>query len=414
MKRAYILVYVLVIVSLLFMVVVKITDSSLDRQTIEISLKENLTSKYVYESAGHIAINEFKTRGWFDRKLYESTKKNGKFEDLYKFELGNIEEDEAKLVANRGYANISIGNEYSLYRLLISLRLYDDFYYTDNLVMDYGSDSYEKIINGPYLDTFEKDILSLDKKLITSSNGILYFSDKPEEEKEINQEEIKEAKPSGFYNQDKKLGPADNLLTEDPDPDKAYLDNYEPGQLGNKDPNNKNNETPSKDPNQEFENQDGPIQDPLTETELQSENESLMEESEEDNGKDKEDIVDKTEPEDGSKEPLQEQVDKDKFLIFGPENIYDLKDKTYTQGILYIGEETQIKSNIEHHGLAIITGRPKINKAKLVVMGGFVDKDGIYKTIDKLDFKPNKDALMKSLAFYKGFYDVHITSFTIK
>lgn len=420
MRRAYILVYVLVIVSLLFMVVVKITDFSLGSQTVEISLKDNLISKYAYESAGHMAINEFKNRGWFDKKLYEASKKDGKIKDVYMIELDDLRENQAYLSADRGYASISIGDQYSIYRLLVSLRLYDDFYYTNDLVMDYGSDSYEGIFNGPYLDIFEKDVLSLNKKLITSSNKILSYSSLPKEDKEINKEEINEAKPSGLYNLAKHPALTNSLFLEGPDSDRNYSGNYEPGKLGEKEPTNLETKPPAKDSDQDFINQENPSsQEPLFETDLVTEDDILIEVSEEENEKNHENTensIDKTESEyeleDETEQPVQ--VSKDQFLIFGPENIYDLKDKIPTQGIIYIGEETEIKANIEHHGLAIVTGKPKIDKGRLVVIGGLVDKDGIYKDIDKLEFRPNKEAVMKSLAIYKGFYKVKITSFTIK
>lgn len=110
MKRSYLLVYALVIISLLSMVVIKITENTVDKNRINSVYKDNFIEKYEYESAAHHFLAQYTNDdlNQIYKEIKENTSYSEKLEVPLTYDLKNAKKAVITLVGDD--MNISIAS----------------------------------------------------------------------------------------------------------------------------------------------------------------------------------------------------------------------------------------------------------------------------------------------------------------
>lgn len=363
MKRSYLLVYALVIMSLIFMVVIKITDNNLEQSKINTIYIDNLKKKYEYESAAHLFISKL-TNEDIDELKQKLENDSFSIKIPLTNEIDNIKN--AKVSLKDENLLIEIGKNDGIYKAEIKIA---EIKQPNNLIEIIKDDFSKENL----LDLINEDFVSINDVSITSKNSddnvfVLSKYDSISKFKSLTTPE----------NDD--LNPKDT--------------NGEITEINN------NEKVEEKDNSSDTDNL-GDISKDRMKTDL----EQITEEEREKNKSEDKEI------ESSEKSDLEISVNEN--YIFGPNVNFSSKQSIKTKGLLFIDENTVIDAPLySHTGLIIMSGHPKIIKGEIEFRGKIINNTDIK--LDYLTYTEDDNYVFEMLNINKFSTDYKIESFVIR
>lgn len=350
-KRAYLVIYIIFVISLVFILILSLTDRAATSAKISANQIENVKEDYRIESLGHELVNALKNdKSFFNQNLFAKKSGTYTFSSLIygtcKANYG-YDEDEEKL-------NFFLSQDGK--NLKVSLALFDrDLLNKEGL---YLADS--KLAGLIKNSTLAKDdkMISLNKKLIYSPSSY-----------------------GEYYPLDINMLEGQVSSGEEDDKDKVTLD---------KEDDNYDRET---DPTKE---------------DLPGEKDRPKVYKYEDLLKYEASADDLEFTVKGS--PGRDRLNGHPLLL--EEDMAYLSDKAInTNGIICLSEKTLIIGDINHYGLLVVKGRPKILKGRIKVKGGLiVYSEDLFE--EKIKFEKNNKELLKALKYYSDFSQISVEGIT--
>lgn len=363
MKRSYLLIYTLGLLSLIFLIVLSLTNITIEESSLKANLVEDLALKYAYESAANkllASLNKEKINFIRDR-IYNKAYASNKY--IENIDYGDLKGEKAVFEDLDGLISLTIGSEKSPYRVKLVL---DPFYKEGQ-----NEFTYEAIVKSLSLGLKEeyKDYF----KTYNDVNFIL--------------------KAGKHY-----IGPYDQDLAQEEDHgpyDKDYA-----------------------------ETEDGSIQESKDEEGFDDEAGDIKVEEfldmEEDSNKDKDEggdinnlssflsgeIIDLSALQVISYNPYSSK----NYLILGPK-VRFTGNIIQTMGILYLDEDTKIEGRLIHRGIALVDGQVNLDKGSLKVEGGLYKKEGA--SIDNIEYKDHRPYIIDVISKYEESYNLKVLSYTI-
>ena len=386
MKKGYLLIYALVILSLLSLLVIGLTDRATESSHTSSAIDRLIDRKYDFESAGHKILSEYSYEEL--EKIYNDLAKIGNGKN-YKVNIdySPLNEENAFFYRDGDSLNFQIGDQYSDYRLRASLEL-EKYLNKNDSLESLKSDRILAILNKELKDGINPYIEINNTILRQKSDG--YYKEVVDES---NTEISDRDKISEDYSNNLEGEITDiDYIDEGSDIEKSNLDREENIELKDK----KDIKTDQDDGNS------NDIIDNIDQIEIEGNNKYNFES--ETNKEDTSNIDINIE------EKLTYYPNYDRLWL-GPNIRYEGNDfKSY--GLMEIDEQTIFAGRVVHSGIAIIKGRPKINNGKLIVKGGIINEDEI--ALDFLEFREWIEPVNNLLSRHKVDGEFRVQSFTIE
>lgn len=374
MKRSYLLVYALVIMSLIFMVVIKITDNNLEQSKINTIYIDNLKKKYEYESAAHLFISKLTNE---DIDELKQKLKNDSFSIKIPLtnEIDNIKN--AKVSLKDENLLIEIGKNDGIYKAEIKIA---EIKQPNNLIEIIKDDFSKENL----LDLINEDFVSIDDVSIEtkkSDNDIFVLS---------KYNSISNIESQLTHESDKKViennSVDDELNLKDTSDEIKEINNSEKGKQEDNSSKTDNIDDNSKD-----------IVHPDLEKTTEEEREKNKSEDKEIESSEKSDL----------------EISVNENYIFGPNVNFSSKQSIKTKGLLFIDENTVIDAPLySHTGLIIMSGHPKIIKGEIEFRGKIINNTDIK--LDYLTYTEDDNYVFEMLNINKFSTDYKIESFVIR
>lgn len=395
-KRGYIYVYAIFVIALIFMVVVSLTETVINKNRIEFYSKDYINQKYLTESKVYQAVDNLISSGFFESELIKYSRRNsGKVEKFGK-SINYIFEDQDKFDVNyekneKGYLEINfrIFKNTILHRNNRAIKLFNDLYYQDTLLIDINkySEEYKDLQKSGYIDSYIDEICFLessDKIVFTKKDGKFVYKKYLDDETPKEDDDLEEGEKSDLPN-----AIEDETEVEIINDNSDYAD----------DETNTGNDTEIND--------DSPSENEKEEPQEQEESETI-----EEPGK-LEDPSDSIEEEINTDDTEEEIEDKPEDWIFiedsknlgfvmGPNTVYSSDSTLILSGLIKMNADTIIDSDLEISGVLILEGNPVYKKGSIKVTGAILTAVG---KPDYITLIPNAPRFEKYASIYKGFID---------
>ncbi|MDO5717757.1 MAG: hypothetical protein Q4P34_02140 [Tissierellia bacterium] len=392
-RRAFVVLYSIFIIALVFIVIVSLTDTNINRSLINHYYKDRIKSKYITESSIYGIINELDKRGYFDELLLRFARKNKSPEND---EILQIDiQSEARLINPllKRYANgdmiLSFESVYNgiRYSPKIRFKTYNDLFDDKGCLYKVKRDDEE------YLAFINSDIISecIEYMLFLDEDKRMEIKTMPFAYRFIEGEENLEIENSDSDNKDMQ-----NQI-EDIDENKGEsFDNPD---------NSKSEENDSQTGLEEDETEEN--QEDNDDRESDEEDKEISQDTEENS--DEEIQPDKFEDEEKNEKEESEFIEPSANYseYFIGSNIIYRNENTYINGIVKFDSNTIIDSDIEITGLLIIFGEPEHRKGDIKVNGGIITEVDLPNYIE---LNPIYSRFAKYASVYKGFIDPRIES----
>lgn len=363
MKRSYLLVYALVIMSLIFMVVIKITDNNIEQSKINTIYIDNLKKKYEYESAAHLFISKL-TNEDIDELKQKLENDSFSIKIPLTNEIDNIKN--AKVSLKDENLLIEIGKNDGIYKAEIKIA---EIKQPNNLIEIIKDDFSKENL----LDLINEDFVSINDVSITSKNSddnvfVLSKYDSISKFKSLTTPENDDLNPKDTNGEITKI--------------------------------NNNEKVEEKDNSSDTDNL-GDISKDRMKTDL----EQIAEEEREKNKSEDKEIE--------SSEKSDLEISADENYILGPNVNFSSNESIKTKGILFIDEKTIIDTPLfSHTGLIILNGNPKIIKGEIEFRGKIINNTDIK--LDYLTYTEDDNYIFEMLNINKFTTDYKIESFVIR
>lgn len=374
MKRSYLLVYALVIMSLLFMVVLKITDNTIEQSKINTIYIDNLKKKYEYESAAHLFISQLTNEDI--KELKHRLKNSSTYIKIpLTYEIDNIKNAGIKLKDED--ILIEIGKNDDTYKAEIKITEIREPINLEELIRE--NLSKENIISLINEDFVSIDDVSIETK--KSDNDIFVLS---------KYNSISNIESQLTHESDKKViennSVEDKLNLKDTSDEIKEINNSEKGKQEDNSSKTDNIDDNSKD-----------IVHPDLEKTTEEERE----------------INKPADKEIETSENSDLEISSKENYILGPKVNLSSNKSIKTKGILFIDENTIIDApSYSHTGLVIIDGNPKIIKGEIEFRGKLINTNDIK--LDYLTYTEDDNYVFDMLNIEKFTTDYKIESFVIR
>lgn len=413
MKRAYILVYIVIIIALLFMIVVAITDK-IDNNNITNHYQiENTKLRYAYESAGHETLVRLKNEGYFSDKLHKITNKAGKEIVDFTVNTDKLKNKKARLTYEKNTILLQIEESAKPYQVQIQITPYNELYgEIDNGIGEY-KDEWESIFNSKILDQYSSSHVKVNNISIGSQAGKLYYTDNYSTEEELNLKHTNTVLDSlDTVNDNKSTNDTQISNTGSENIEKQVEENFA-AELDQKE------DFLAAKP-QEEESTSEALEAETIEEDFSVDNEILLEDEASTESIDNTENLSLENKSNIEKTTAEKQfIGSDvKSLFLGPKIRYTSGDKISTKGIMHISDDTIIETNIDHYGIILLTGQAKNEGYTINLTGALLLSEDLFNQRDigatKINLKGNELITISTLSIYEEFYDSKIASFTIK
>lgn len=338
MKRGYILVYMLVVMSILFALVLRLTSRTEESMSTNISYSKSLEEKYAYESAGHLALDHFKSKGWLQPYNEDLGKK-----DTYQIPSEVLKGQEARLTYNKGTITIQVGDEYSPYMSVIRLEsgVKDSFENDDEIL---------KLLEEPVSEAYREEFIKIEDKLIKNKGKDIevYALNKKAASENQDKSDLRE------FSHEEMINFEEDHNEKDQDFAKNIIE---------------------ENSKQELADEDG------LETKTNEENTIEVEEvggfktHEEANSSNQEDLLIEivNNQDEEFNEILERVLSFKDYAYYSDKMAYQADDLMFTRGIMEVSDRTKISGRVYHQGIAIIKSQPTIENGDLRVDGRLID-----------------------------------------
>lgn len=338
MKRGYILVYMLVVMSILFALVLRLTSRTEESMSTNISYSKSLEEKYAYESAGHLALDHFKSKGWLQPYNEDLGKK-----DTYQIPSEVLKGQEARLTYNKGTITIQVGDEYSPYMSVIRLEsgVKDSFENDDEIL---------KLLEEPVSEAYREEFIKIEDKLIKNKGKDIevYALNKKAASENQDKSDLRESSHEEMINfeedhNEKDQDFAKNIIEENSKQESADEDGLE----------TKTNE----------------------ENTIEVEEVGGFKTHEEANSSNQEDLLIEivNDQDEEFNEILERVLSFKDYAYYSDKMAYQADDLMFTRGIMEVSDRTKISGRVYHQGIAIIKSQPTIENGDLRVDGRLID-----------------------------------------
>lgn len=395
-KRGYIYVYAIFVIALIFMVVVSLTETAINKNRIAFYSKDYINQKYLTESKVYQAVDNLISSGFFESELIKYSRRNsGKAEEFGR-SINYIFEDQDKFNVNykkneKGYLEIyfRIFKNTILHRNNRAIKLFNDLYYQDTLLIDINeySEEYKDLQKSGYIDSYIDEICFLessDKIVFTKKDGKFVYKKYTDDETPKEDDDLEEGEKSDLHD-----AIEDETEVEIINDNSDYAD----------DETNTGNDTEIND--------DSPIENEKEEPQEQEESETIEEPEK------LEDPSDSIEEEINTDDTEEEIEDKPEDWIFiedsknlgfvmGPNTVYSSDSTLILSGLIKMNTDTIIDSDLEISGVLILEGNPVFKKGSIKVTGAILTAVG---KPDYITLIPNAPRFEKYASIYKGFID---------
>ncbi len=358
-KRGYVLVYTIFILALLFMVVLTVTDSKMDRANLSTYISDYNNLKYKAESDSYLAIDSLINTTKYKHELLRLAREvSGGDKASLKMSLNSLIDGKKFLVTiekdSNGYTNLEIKNSDKGIILNSNgkVRLYNDLFYKETLLFNIDSvkEDYETIFNSELIDGYLDKMIFMDQNIpVMIRNNYSY----------IEYAELKEL-TTNIENDD----------IEKKDKEKSDITEYEEeAEIDNLD-----ETAPEESLDQESEEITDEEQEDIFDIKESEQAEDIMEDDLEGVYEDDSEITHEevSEAHNTVDEELEfHRIDKDviKEFVIGPFVHYRSDKKILLPGIITIDENTIIESDIKYSGILIIKGLPKHIRGNITIEG---------------------------------------------
>lgn len=338
MKRGYILVYMLVVMSILFALVLRLTSRTEESMSTNISYSKSLEEKYAYESAGHLALDHFKSKGWLQPYNEDLGKK-----DTYQIPSEVLKGQEARLTYNKGTITIQVGDEYSPYMSVIRLEsgVKDSFENDDEIL---------KLLEESVSEAYREEFIKIEDKLIKNKGKDIevYALNKKAASENQDKSDLRESSHEEMINfeedhNEKDQDFAKNIIEENSKQESADEDGLE----------TKTNE----------------------ENTIEVEEVGGFKTHEEANSSNQEDLLIEivNDQDEEFNEILERVLSFKDYAYYSDKMAYQADDLMFTRGIMEVSDRTKISGRVYHQGIAIIKSQPTIENGDLRVDGRLID-----------------------------------------
>lgn len=395
-KRGYIYVYAVFVIALLFMVVVSITESVINKNRIVVYSEDYIKQKYLTESNAYLAIDYLISSEIFENDITNASRTNSGKEVKIKKSIDPIFKGQAKYDVDytknlEGYLDIIFKNYYDgiVYENKGSIKLFNDLYYEDSLLIDINdnAEDYDKLQKAGYIDKHIEDILFLEdniKRIFTQKDGKLAYRAYTEDDEEA------EGKIELIE---------DHIGTEDiinDDSEKDAVDNTEA--VADTESNDESRDEEARDESVNEEEID--LKDSIEQKELEKIEEPNEEYEESEETKDEVDDKSENKPEDWT---IIDNQDEIKFgLVIGPHTVYSSDSTLILSGLIKMNVDTVVDSDIEISGVLILEGNPIIKKGNIEVTGAILTAVG---KPDCIALIPKASRFEKYGSIYRNFIE---------
>lgn len=365
MKRGYILVYMLVIMSILFALVLRLTSRTEESMTTNISYTKSLEEKYAYESASHLALDHFKSKGWLQPYNEDLGKK-----DTYQIPSEVLKGQEARLSYDNGTIKIQVGDEYSPYMTIIRLESgINDIFEKDEKILE--------LIEGPINEAYREEFIKIEDRLIKNKGKDIEVYDLIKEGTSENQDKS----DISIFPDEKEINLED------------YYNEKNPGQDFDEKSIEENIDQES-DNKEDFEikpDEENIIEEDAQETRDQDES----------NLQDQDHLAEEIDG-DFNEEPneiLERVLSFEDYAYYSDNVTYQVDGLMFTRGIMEVSDRTKISGRVYHHGIAIVRSIPEIENGDLRVDGKVINLS--QDTSNFIRELPSSKNLAGVLRFYK-------------
>lgn len=338
MKRGYILVYMLVVMSILFALVLRLTSRTEESMSTNISYSKSLEEKYAYESAGHLALDHFKSKGWLQPYNEDLGKK-----DTYQIPSEVLKGQEARLTYNKGTITIQVGDEYSPYMSVIRLEsgVKDSFENDDEIL---------KLLEEPVSEAYREEFIKIEDKLIKNKGKDIevYALNKKAASENQEKSDLRESSHEEMINFEEDHNEKDQDFTKN-----IIEENSK----------------------QELADEDGLETKTNEENTIEVEEVGGFETHEEANSSSQEDLLIEivNDQDEEFNEILERVLSFKDYAYYSDKMAYQADDLMFTRGIMEVSDRTKISGRVYHQGIAIIKSQPTIENGDLRVDGRLID-----------------------------------------
>lgn len=338
MKRGYILVYMLVVMSILFALVLRLTSRTEESMSTNISYSKSLKEKYAYESAGHLALDHFKSKGWLQPYNEDLGKK-----DTYQIPSEVLKGQEARLTYNKGTITIQVGDEYSPYMSVIRLEsgVKDRFENDDEIL---------KLLEESVSEAYREEFIKIEDKLIKNKGKDIevYALNKKAASENQEKSDLRESSHEEMINFEEDHNEKDQDFTKN-----IIEENSK----------------------QELADEDGLETKTNEENTIEVEEVGGFETHEEANSSSQEDLLIEivNDQDEEFNEILERVLSFKDYAYYSDKMAYQADDLMFTRGIMEVSDRTKISGRVYHQGIAIIKSQPTIENGDLRVDGRLID-----------------------------------------
>lgn len=403
-KRAYVLIYSIFVLALLFMVVLTVTDASVDRANISTYIRDYNTLKYKSESDSYLAIDTlFNSEDFKEKLLRLARERSGGNKETFGMELNSLIDGRKFSVDIEkdvdGYTNLVTKHSEQGITLNANgkIKLYNDLFYKEPLLFDIDSvkEDYAAVFNSELIDTYLEKMMFMDRNkpiMIRSNLTNIEYAELEDLVYGIESEELetKDDDEPNLIEEEAGIDHQDETTLEEPmDEEIVEITDEESEEFEDEDPEETNDVNES------------------TQTDVISEVDADPEDEFEDIEEDDLEVPDEEEVSDEENQVDAElefnRINKEiiKEFVIGPLVHYKSDQKIKLAGIITIDENTIIESDIDLSGILILKGTPKHIRGSVKVEGAIFTDVELMNYIIHLN---NKHRFEKYASIYTGFF----------